>query len=253
MGWPPTPQIGWEIFEFASENAERNSMKLDRKQELNVIYQVCAFIYEVWFFFFFAGKSENQDSRLGLWMAETVYWTKHDRKQDLNVLYEVCVFWADRKTKVAARSLIDWYIFELFSESAERNSTKLDRKQDFNVLYHVCVFLANRKTRKTTSDSDCFGYFFNFPVKMLNVIKWTWQEARAQGPLRGLWGFFSRADQKTEMTALASVWLRQFWLLLWMEIDETLQEARSQWPQPIGKPRWPSRLLIGWRFSTFSS
>ena len=40
--WPPQPLIGWDIFDF-SETAERNSTKLDRKQDLNVFYQVCVF------------------------------------------------------------------------------------------------------------------------------------------------------------------------------------------------------------------
>ena len=41
--WPPWPLIGWDIFDFSSEIAERNSTKLDRKQDLNVHYQVCVF------------------------------------------------------------------------------------------------------------------------------------------------------------------------------------------------------------------
>ena len=41
--WPPRPLIGWDIFDFSSETAERNSMKLDRKQDLNVLYHVCDF------------------------------------------------------------------------------------------------------------------------------------------------------------------------------------------------------------------
>ena len=41
--WPPWPLIGWDIFDFSSETAERNSTKLDRKQDLNVLYQVCVF------------------------------------------------------------------------------------------------------------------------------------------------------------------------------------------------------------------
>ena len=41
--WPPWPLIGWDIFDFSSETAEENSTKLDRKQDLNVLYlyQVC--------------------------------------------------------------------------------------------------------------------------------------------------------------------------------------------------------------------
>ena len=41
--WPPWPLIGWDIFDFSSETAERNSTKLDRKQDLNVLYLVCVF------------------------------------------------------------------------------------------------------------------------------------------------------------------------------------------------------------------
>ena len=41
--WPPWPLIGWDIFDFFSETAEWNSTKHDRKQDLNVLYQVCVF------------------------------------------------------------------------------------------------------------------------------------------------------------------------------------------------------------------
>ena len=41
--WPPWPLIGWDIFDFSSETTERNSTKLDRKQDLNALYQVCVF------------------------------------------------------------------------------------------------------------------------------------------------------------------------------------------------------------------
>ena len=36
------PSLTFHIFDF-SENAERNSTKLDRKQDRNVLYQVCVF------------------------------------------------------------------------------------------------------------------------------------------------------------------------------------------------------------------
>ena len=41
--WPPRPLIGRYIFDFSSETTERNSTKLDRKQDLNVLYQTCVF------------------------------------------------------------------------------------------------------------------------------------------------------------------------------------------------------------------
>ena len=34
--WPLWPLIGWNIFDFSSETAKRNSTELDRKQDLNV-------------------------------------------------------------------------------------------------------------------------------------------------------------------------------------------------------------------------
>ena len=40
--WQPWPLISWDIFDF-SETAEQNSTKLDKKQDLNVLYQVCVF------------------------------------------------------------------------------------------------------------------------------------------------------------------------------------------------------------------
>ena len=37
------PSLTFHIFDFSSETAERNSTKLDRKQDLNILYQVCVF------------------------------------------------------------------------------------------------------------------------------------------------------------------------------------------------------------------
>ena len=39
----PSNLIGLDIFDFSSEIAERNSTKLDRKQDLNVFYKDCIF------------------------------------------------------------------------------------------------------------------------------------------------------------------------------------------------------------------
>ena len=107
--WPPWPLIGWDIFDFFSETAEQNSTKLDRKQDLNVLYQVCVFradrknkmaalasdwlrhfrllLWNRWTEFnetwqearfqrllptlSFSGRSEKQDGGPGLWLAET--------------------------------------------------------------------------------------------------------------------------------------------------------------------------------------
>ena len=59
--WPLWPLNGWNIFDFSSETAYRNSTKRKRKQDLNVLYQVCVF----------RADRKKQDGRPGLWLAET--------------------------------------------------------------------------------------------------------------------------------------------------------------------------------------
>ena len=41
--WSPWPLICWDIYDFFPETAEQNSMIRDRKQDLNVLCQVCVF------------------------------------------------------------------------------------------------------------------------------------------------------------------------------------------------------------------
>ena len=230
--WPPWPLIGWDISDFSSETAEPNSTKLDRKQDLNVLYQVCVFranrknkmaalasdwlrhfrllLWNRWTEFnetwqearsqrplpslCFSGRSEKQDGRPGLWLAET-FWTSplkplNGIQQNLTgskistSSTKFVFFGTIGKTRWPPWPLIGWDILDFSSETAEQNSTKLDRKQDLNVLYQVCVF---------------------------------------------------RDDRKNKMAALASDWLRHFRLLLWnrwTEFNETWQEARSQCPLP---------------------
>ena len=106
--WLPRPLIGWDIFDFSSETAERNSMKLDRKQDILVLYEVCVFradrknkmaalasdwlrhfqlLWNGWTEFnetwqearsqrplpslCFSGRLEKQDGLPGFWLAET--------------------------------------------------------------------------------------------------------------------------------------------------------------------------------------
>ena len=140
--WPPWPLIDWDIFHFSSETAERNSTKLDRKQDLNVLYQICVFradrknkmaaltsdrlrhfrlLWNRWTefnktwqearsqrllpSFCFSGRPEKQDGRLCLWLAETFF--DFSSETALNFLYQVCVFRANQKNNMAALAS-DW-------------------------------------------------------------------------------------------------------------------------------------------------
>ena len=74
------------------------------------------------------------------------------------------------KLRWLTRSLIDWGIFDLSSESPEWDSTKFDKEQDLNVYYQNCVFRSIEKTRWPPGLllADIFS---TCPLKLLNGIQ----------------------------------------------------------------------------------
>ena len=62
MAVPTSDSIDLNIIDFSSATAKCNLTRLDRKQEHNVLFQVCVF---------FEGQSENNDGHPGFWLAET--------------------------------------------------------------------------------------------------------------------------------------------------------------------------------------
>ena len=201
------PSLTFLIFDFSSETTERNSTKLDRKQDLNVIYQVCVFgadrknkmaalasdwlrhfrllLWNCWTEFnetwqearsqrpilslCLWGRSEKQDGRPGLWLAETFSTSplkplngiqRNLTGSKISTSSTKFVFLGPiGKTRWPPWPLIGWDIFDFSSETAEQNSTKLDRKQDFNILYQVCVFRADRKNKMAALASDWLRHF----------------------------------------------------------------------------------------------
>ena len=232
--WPPWPLIGWGIFNFSSETAEQNWTKLDRKQDLNVLYQVCVFradwknkmvaLASDWLRHFrlllwnrwmelmetwqeariqcplpslcFSGRSEKQDGRPGLWLAETFSTSplkllkgiqQNLTGSKISTSSTKFVFFGPiRKTRWPPWLLIGWDIFDFSSETAERNLMKLDRKQDFNVLYQVCVFRADRKNKMAALVSDGLRHFRLLLWNRWTACNETWQEERSQRPLPSL-------------------------------------------------------------------
>ena len=89
------PSLTFHIFDFSSETTEQNSTKLDKKQELNILYQVCVFRAE---------RKKKMAAMVSDWLSIFDFSCKTaerksaklDWKQDLNVLYQVCVFRADQ-------------------------------------------------------------------------------------------------------------------------------------------------------------
>ena len=184
--WPRWPLIVWDIFDFSSETAEQNSTKLDRKQDLNILYQVCVF----------RANWKKQDGCPGLWLAETFL------TSPLKPLYGIqrnltgskistsstkfVFFGPIGKTGWPPWPLVGWDIFDFSSETAEQNSTKLDWQQDLNVLYQVFVFWDDRKNKMAALASDWLRYFQLLLWTCWTEFNETWQEARCQRPLPSL-------------------------------------------------------------------
>ena len=63
--------LTFHIFDFFSETAEQGSMKLDRKEDINVYYQVWVFL----------GRLEKQNDRPGFWLTATFSTETADQNQ----------------------------------------------------------------------------------------------------------------------------------------------------------------------------
>ena len=121
--------------------------KFDRKQDLNVLYQVYVFFGPI-------GKT-----RWSPWLmiAETFSSSvlkppngiqRNLTRNKIPTSSTKSMFLGPiRKRRWSHWLLICFDIFNFSSKTAERNSTKLDRKQDRNVLHQVCVFLADWKNK----------------------------------------------------------------------------------------------------------
>ena len=162
--WPPWPLIYWDIFDFSSETAVWNSTKLDWKQDLNVLNQVCVFRADRkktkwphwpligWDIFDFSSETALasdwlRNFRLLLWNRWTEFketWQEARSQCPLQSLY-----FSGQSEKQNGRPGL-WLaetFFDFSSETAERNSTKVKWKHDLNILYLVCVFQTDRKNK----------------------------------------------------------------------------------------------------------
>ena len=306
--WPPWPLIGWDIFDFSSESAERNSTKLDRKENLNVFYQVCVFradrknkmtalasdwlrhfrlfLWNRWTEFnetwqearsqrplpslCFSGRSEKQDGRPGLWLAETFSTSplkplngiqRNLTGRKISTSSTKFVFFGPiGKTRWPPWPLIGWDIFDFSSESAERNSTKLDRKENLNVFYQVCVFRADRKNKMTALASDWLRHFRLFLWNRWTEFNETLQEARSPCPLPSL--CFSGRSEKQD--GRPGLWLAETFSTSPLKPLNGIQRnltgrkistssTKFVFFGPIGKTRWPPWPLIGWDIFDFFS
>ena len=163
------------------------------------------------------------------------------------------------KTRWLPWPLIGWDIFDFFSETAKRNSTKLDRKQDLNALYQVCVFRADRKNKMAALASDWLRHFWLLLWNLWTEFNETWQEARSQSPLPSL--CFSGWSEKQD--GRPGLWLAETFSTSPLKPLNGIQQnligskiskssTKFVFLGPIGKTRWPPRPLIGRDIFDFS-
>ena len=117
----------------------------------------------------FSGRSEKQDARPCLWLAETFSTSPLKRLNGIqrNLTGSKISTSSTKFTFLGRSEKQDGrpglWMAETFSISPLKplkgNSMKLDRQQDLNILYQVCVFLANRKNKMAALASDGLRHF----------------------------------------------------------------------------------------------
>ena len=156
--WPPWTLIGWDIFDFFSRTIAWTITKLSTNVCLVVLKKCC----------YFSLRSEIQDGRLGLWLAETFSTSSqeplHGRSLKLAinvpqmillVLKKCCYFSLQSEIQDGCHGL---WLAETFSASSQEplNGQLLNLPQMF-LLWSwgsIVPFHLNRKSNMATMDSD---------------------------------------------------------------------------------------------------
>ena len=175
----------------------------------------------------FWGRSEKQDGRPGLWLAETFSTSplkplngiqRNLTRSKISTPSTKFVFFGPiGKTRWPPWPLIGWDIFDFSSETAEPNSTKFDRRQDLKALYQVCVFGADRKNKMAAPVLWLAETFWTSLKKPLNRIQRILTGSKISTPSTKFCVF--RADRKNKMAA---------WPLIGWDIFDFFSET-AEW------------------------
>ena len=230
--WPSWPLIGWDIFDFFSETAKRNSTKLNRKQDLNTLYQVCVF------------RADRKNKMAAL----ASDWLRHFRLLLWNGWTEFNETWQEARSQSPLPSFV---FFEPIGKQDGRPGLWLAETFSTSPLKPLNGIQQNLIGSKISNPSTKFVFFgpigktrwpprpligrdiFDFSVETAEGNSTNLDRKQDLNLLYQVCVF--RADRKNKMAALASDWLRHFRLLLWncwTEVKETYQEAWSQRPLP---------------------
>ena len=254
--WPPWPLIGWEIFNFFSKTAERNSAKLDRKQDLNVLYQVCVF------------RADRKNKMAAL----ASDWLRHFQLLLWNRWTEFNETWQEARSQRPLPSLC----FSGRSEKQDgRHGLWLAEKFSTYSLKPLNGTQRNLTGSKISTSSTKFLFFGPIgktrwppwpPIGWLLLWnRWmesnkTWQEARSQRPLPSL--CFSGRSEKQD--GRPGLWFAETFSTSPLKplngkqqnlVGSKISTSSTKFVflGPIGKTRWPPWPLIGWKIFDFSS
>ena len=230
--WPPWPLIGWDIYDFSSETAERNATKLDRKQDLNALYQVCVIRADRKNKMAALASDWLRHFRLLLWNRWTEFSETCQEARSKRPLPSLC--FSGQSEKQDGRPGL--WLAETFSTSPLKPLNGIQR--------HLTV-------SKISTPSTKFVFFGPigktrwppWPLIGRDIFDFSYETAEQNSTkldrkqdLKALYQVcVFRADRKNKMAAPAFDWLRYFRLLCrnrWTEFNETWQEARSQRPLP---------------------
>ena len=226
------PSLTFHIFDFSSETTEHNSTKLDRKQDLNVLYQVCVFRADRKNKMAALASDWLRHFRLLLWNRRTEFNKTWQEARSQRHLPSLC--FSGRSEKQHGRPSL--WLAETFSTSPLKPLNRIQRN------------LTGSKISTSSTKFVFFGPIGKTRWPPWPLIGWkifdfssetaqrNWTKLDRKQDLNVLYQVcVFRADRKNNMAALASDWLRHFRLLLWnrwTEFNESWQEARSQRPLP---------------------
>ena len=258
--WPPWPLIGWDIFDFFFEIAERNLTKLDRKQDLNFLYQVCVFPADPKNKMATLASDWLRNFRLLLWNRWTEFNETWQEARSKRLLPSLC-FWGRSQNQDGRPGL--WFA-ETFLTSSLKSLNGIQRNLTGSKLltsFTMFVFFGPiLKTRWPALASDWLRNFRLLWWNRWTEFKETWQEARSQCLLPSLcfWGWSEKQDGRP------SLWLAETFSTSSLKPRNGIQRnltgskismssTMSVYFGLIGKRRWPPQPLIGWDIFDFFS
>ena len=211
--WPPWPLIGWDIFDFSYETAERNTAKLDRKEDLNVLYQVCVFRANRKNKMAALASNLLRHFRLLLWNRWTEFRETWQEARSQRPPLSLCFSGRSKKKQDGRPGL---WLAETFSTSPLKPLNRIHRHligSKISTPSTKFVFFGPIEKRRWPPWPLIGWDIFDFSSETAEPNSTKLYRKQDLNALYQVCVF--RASRKNEMAVPASAWLRHFRILLW--------------------------------------